>query len=285
MLQRLQFCLCLLVQHARVLQSHGVNMRHCAQSNAQLDDAADGAALTGLVSSIVGNPALATAMSTFSDTLAAHTGGSLHASRVPSGADGLPSNMLASSAFGSRVGNHFDSGGTDADAGRTSRADSAVPGAAQPAPRRSASPLQSPHHSDQPPPDWAPASVMPPAGVVALNSSGTSIDPGQAQMHAAVNGALDESAQVAVVSAFCLVASWSVAVTTYSRIACELLEHWDGYLCKVKLMLHIAQNGAVSGTYVHDAPMHVSSNRFEIHCHTCVMVIGQQLAYLPCARC
>eukprot|EP00892_Ulva_mutabilis_P010800 jgi/Ulvmu1/8092/UM004_0331.1 len=35
-----------------------------------------------------------------------------------------------------------------------------------------------------------------------------------------------------LISAFCLVASWSVTVTTYSRVLLELLEKHEGYLCK-----------------------------------------------------
>jgi hypothetical protein len=45
---------------------------------------------------------------------------------------------------------------------------------------------------------------------------------------------LDAETNIDIVSAFCLVASWSVAVASYSRIVCELLTQHNGYLCKVR---------------------------------------------------
>jgi hypothetical protein len=46
-------------------------------------------------------------------------------------------------------------------------------------------------------------------------------------------GNLSEQDQVDMVSAFCLVAAWSVAVSAYSANVLELLEQHEGYLCKV----------------------------------------------------
>lgn len=36
-----------------------------------------------------------------------------------------------------------------------------------------------------------------------------------------------------LVSTFCLVASWSMAIGSYSKLVKSLLQKYDGYLCKV----------------------------------------------------
>jgi hypothetical protein len=45
------------------------------------------------------------------------------------------------------------------------------------------------------------------------------------------NNALE---QMDPTAAFCLVASWSMTVSTYSKIVHELLDQHGGYLCKVR---------------------------------------------------
>lgn len=48
------------------------------------------------------------------------------------------------------------------------------------------------------------------------------------------SSASDEDQKLELVEAFCLVAAYSIAVTTYSRLLAELLHIHNGYLCKVR---------------------------------------------------
>jgi hypothetical protein len=68
------------------------------------------------------------------------------------------------------------------------------------------------------------SAAMPPAATVQQmnTASGKSL------------GNLSEQDQMDMVSAFCLVAAWSEAISAYSATAVDLLEQHRGYLCKVR---------------------------------------------------